>query len=237
MKSGLKTYFCMAATGFSLLSVSQVAQATCSDEAYIGSVCFTAATYCPRNYLEAQGQLLSINNNSALYSLLSTVYGGDGRTTFGIPDLRGRSPVGLGQGPGLTTVTPGETRGVEMTQLTINQMPVHSHLATFTPTGTPSGGPAVVKAVAKDGKVAIPDAVNNQLSTPAGPAAKIYGPPASATDTQIALAGVSGGGGGIVGGTVQVANNGGSLPFSNLPPQAALRACIAVNGLYPPRPD
>lgn len=238
MKRSLKTYLCMAATGLSLFSVSQVAQATCSSEAYIGSVCFTAASYCPNDYLEAQGQILPVSQYQALFSVVGGVYGGDSRTTFGIPDLRGRSPVGLGLGTGLTqTVTPGEKRGTETNALTLAQMPNHSHAAAFTPAGTTSGTPPVIKAVAKDGISATPSAANNQLSTATGPAAKIYGPAAGATDTQVDLAGVSGGGvGGISGGTVTIAATGGSQPFAIIPPQVALRACIAVNGYYPPRP-
>lgn len=238
MKSGLKAYFCMAATGLSLFSVSQVAQATCSSEPYVGSICFTAASYCPNGYLEPQGQLLTIRNYQVLYSLVGIVYGGDGRENFALPDLRGRSPVGLGKGDTLTTtVTPGEKRGAESVTLTTMQMPAHSHPASFTPISGPAGGPPVVKAVAKDGQSATPSTTNNQLSTAIGPAAKIYGPAAGPTDTQVNLAGVSGGGGGIVGGTVLVGANGGSQPFNIIPPQAALRACIATVGLYPPRPD
>lgn len=236
MKRSLKTYLCMAATGLSLFSVSQVAQATCSSEAYVGSVCFTAATYCPNDYLEAQGQILPVSQYQALFSVVGGVYGGDSRTTFGIPDLRGRSPVGLGLGAGLTQpVTPGEKRGTETNALTLAQMPNHSHTATFTPVITP-GTPPVVKAVAKDGVSQTPSATNNQLSTATGPTAKIYGPAAGASDTQINLAGVSGGGAAGISGTVAVAATGGSQPFAIIPPQVALRACIAVNGYYPPRP-
>lgn len=234
MKSGLKTYLCMAATGLSLFSVSQVAHATCSSEAYTGSICYTAASYCPNNYTEALGQVLPINSYQALYSLVGTTYGGDGRTTFGIPDLRGRSPIGLGEGPGLKNVDFGETRGAETHTLTVAQMPVHSHVATFTPiAGTQK--PVVINATTDKGTSNTPTKAANQLATPDKPAALIYAAPGAAT-TQVPLAGVSGGeitGGG---GTVAVSNNGSSQPVSNIPPQTALRACIALNGIYPPRP-
>ncbi|WP_052238861.1 phage tail protein [Pectobacterium brasiliense] len=235
MKKSLKTYLCMAATGLSLFSVSQVAQA-CGTEDYTGSICYTAATYCPNNTLETQGQLLPINTYQALYSLVGTTYGGDGRTTFGIPDLRGRSPIGLGQGPGLTNVVFGEKRGTETNTLTVSQMPIHSHLATFTPTaGTGTTNPVVVNATTDKGTSATPTATANQLAMPDKPAALIYAAPGAA-NTQVPLAGVSGGGSSGGGGTVTVGNNGGSMPVSNIPPQTALRACIVLNGIYPPRP-
>ncbi|MDE8755057.1 tail fiber protein [Pectobacterium polaris] len=237
MKKSLKTYLCMAATGLSLFSISQVAQA-CSTEDFTGSVCFTAATYCPNGFLEVNGQTLQVRDYQALFSVVGIQYGGDGSTTFGIPDLRGRSPVGQGQGPGLQNVPQGlpqasSLRGAETATLTVAQMPVHSHLATFTPTAG-SSGPVVVKATTEAGQSAAPSATNNQLATPVTPAAKIYAPEGAAS-TQVPLAGVSGGGSGG-GGTVAVGNNGGSQPVSIIPPQTALRACIVANGYYPPRP-
>ncbi|MEQ9923837.1 tail fiber protein [Pectobacterium brasiliense] len=233
MKSGLKTYLCMAATGLSLFSVAQVAQA-CGTEDYTGSICYTAASYCPNNYAEALGQVLPINSYQALYSLVGTTYGGDGRATFGIPDLRGRSPIGLGQGPGLTNVVFGEKRGEETNTLTVSQMPVHSHVATFTPiAGTQN--PVVINATTDKGTSNTPTKAANQLATPDKPAALIYAAPGAAT-TQVPLAGVSGGEITGAGGSVTLGNSGSSLPVSNIPPQTALRACIALNGIYPPRP-
>ena len=93
--------------------ISAPVQATCTDEPYIGSVCITAASYCPRGFVEADGKLLSISSNTTLFAVIGTNYGGDGRTTFGVPDLRGRTPVGQGQGPGLGPVYLGSMRGME----------------------------------------------------------------------------------------------------------------------------
>lgn len=73
------------------------AHATCVEEPHIGSICFTATSFCPRDYLPAEGQLLAITQYTALFSFLGTIYGGDGRMTFGLPDLRGTFPVGVGQ--------------------------------------------------------------------------------------------------------------------------------------------
>jgi microcystin-dependent protein len=84
---------------------------------------------------------MSISQNTALFSLLGTMYGGDGRTTFGLPDLRGRSIVGVGQGPGLSNISQGEMSGIEVITLTVNNMPAHNHgvsVAVNTATGEES---------------------------------------------------------------------------------------------------
>ena len=77
--------------------------------------------------MSLEGQLLSISQYTALFSLLGTTFGGDGRTTFALPDLRGRSPMGQGSGPGLTPRTQGQKLGSETNTITANQMPSHSH--------------------------------------------------------------------------------------------------------------
>jgi microcystin-dependent protein len=86
-----------------------------------------AGNFAPRGYAFCQGQIMPIAQNTALFSLLGTTYGGNGQTTFGLPDLRGRVPVGQGQGPGLSSYDLGEQTGVENETLTSNQMPSHSH--------------------------------------------------------------------------------------------------------------
>jgi len=103
------------------------ASATCSTEPMMGSICIVAFTFCPRGYAEASGQILAISSNSALFSLLGTTYGGNGTTTFALPDLRGRVPRGIGQGPGLSNVDLGEVSGQESVTLTTAQMPMHTH--------------------------------------------------------------------------------------------------------------
>ncbi len=80
---------------------------------YLGEILTVGFNFCPRGTLEADGRLLPISQNSALFSLLGTMYGGDGRTTFALPDLRGRVVVGAGQGPGLTERRQGERGGTE----------------------------------------------------------------------------------------------------------------------------
>ncbi len=99
--------------GLAALAFSGAAEASCTTESYIGTVCMTAASYCPRGTLEADGQQLAIKEYMSLYSLLGNTYGGDSIQTFRLPDLRGRTPVGVGQGPGLSNITLGEQRGEE----------------------------------------------------------------------------------------------------------------------------
>lgn len=86
-----------------------------------------AGNFAPRGWALCDGQLLDIASNSALFSIMGTTYGGDGRTTFGLPDLRGRVPLHPGSGPGLTTRSLGEKTGTETNTLTINQIPSHNH--------------------------------------------------------------------------------------------------------------
>lgn len=96
-------------------------------EPFLGQLLCVGFNYAPLGWALCQGQLMSIAENSALFALLGTTYGGDGMTTFGLPDLRGRIPVGFGQGPGLSNYTQGERAGVETVTLTISQMPLHNH--------------------------------------------------------------------------------------------------------------
>jgi microcystin-dependent protein len=80
---------------------------------FVGQMMLTGTNFCPRAWARADGQLLPIAQNTALFSLLGTTYGGDGRTSFGLPDLRGRAPIGQGSGPGLSTRTWGQKGGAE----------------------------------------------------------------------------------------------------------------------------
>src|SRR5215831_8639728 len=96
-------------------------------EPFLGMIILVGFTFPPRGWAFCQGQLLPISQNTALFSLLGTTYGGNGQTTFALPDLRGRVPVGFGQGPGLSNYTQGQVGGVENVTLAINQMPIHTH--------------------------------------------------------------------------------------------------------------
>jgi microcystin-dependent protein len=96
-------------------------------EPLMGQIILFAGTYAPKGWAMCDGQLLSIAQNSALFSLLGTTYGGDGRTTFALPDLRGRVPMHPGQGPGLSPRDLGQQGGLEDVTLTQNQIPGHTH--------------------------------------------------------------------------------------------------------------
>ena len=94
---------------------------------FVAEIRIFGGNFAPIGWAFCDGQLLPISQNTALFSLLGTTYGGDGRTTFGLPDLRGRSPLHQGQGPGLTSRQLGESAGVETVTLTQSQIPMHTH--------------------------------------------------------------------------------------------------------------
>ncbi|MBL7976400.1 MAG: phage tail protein [Candidatus Kapabacteria bacterium] len=96
-------------------------------EPFIGQIIQTGFNFAPRGYASCDGQLLDISQNTALFSLLGTTYGGNGTTTFRLPDLRGRAAMNQGQGPGLRNMTMGESIGEENHTLTTSEMPIHSH--------------------------------------------------------------------------------------------------------------
>ena len=98
---------------------------------YIGQIFMFAGNFAPRFSAFCDGQILPISQNTALFSLLGTTYGGNGVTNFALPDLRGRVPMGAGSGPGLTPRTLGERSGAETITLTVNQLPSHTHTATL----------------------------------------------------------------------------------------------------------
>jgi microcystin-dependent protein len=98
-----------------------------SSTSYIGEIFLVPYNFAPRGSAFCQGQILSIAQNTALFSLLGTTYGGNGQTTFALPDLRGRCAVSSGQGPGLQNYTLGEQAGTESVTLSVNQMPAHGH--------------------------------------------------------------------------------------------------------------
>lgn len=96
-------------------------------EPFVGEIRMFAGNFAPRSWAYCDGQLLAVSQNDALFSLLGTIYGGDGRTTFGLPDMRGRIPVNQGTGPGLSSRNLGVKAGSENVTLTTNQLPSHTH--------------------------------------------------------------------------------------------------------------
>lgn len=101
-------------------------------EPFVGEIRMFAGNFAPRGWAFCDGQLLAVSQNDALFSLLGTIYGGDGRTTFGLPDLRGRIPLHAGSGPGLSPRRLGAKFGAENETLTVNQLPSHTHPLTAT---------------------------------------------------------------------------------------------------------
>ena len=96
-------------------------------EPFLGQIMLFAGNFAPAGWAFCNGQLLSIQQNTALFSILGTTYGGNGQTTFALPDLRGRAPIHFGQGPGLSSYSLGQIAGVETVTLNVTQLPAHQH--------------------------------------------------------------------------------------------------------------
>lgn len=206
----------------------------CGDDDYIGSICTTSATFCPADTLEANGQLLPIAENQTLYSVIGTYYGGDGRNTFALPDLRGRAPVGIGTGKSLYTVLPGQKRGAESVALTTAQMPQHTHAAIFTPSSGVNPIAVNVPINPNSGSESLPTATVNYLS---GSSVGVAGGnmwSSTPSTPPVSLAGVTVSGD-TGSGSVAVATMGSAAPVSTLSPELGLKYCVVTRGVYPPR--
>jgi len=190
------------------LSAPQAAQA--GSEPFLGEIQMVGFNFAPRGWAHCDGQLLPINSYPALFSLLGTTYGGDGRTTFALPDLRGRSAVHPGAGPGLSPIQWGQRGGAEFQTLTTAQMPSHSHSATTS---------ATLKGVNARGDSATPG--GNALASK--PRTNIY----STTAPNVAMAA------GSVTATTTVNNTGGSQQFSIRDPFLGVYHVIALQGIFP----
>lgn len=187
--------------------------------------------FAPRGWAFCNGQLLAIASNQALFSILGTTYGGDGRTTFALPDLRGRVPVNSGNnsaGPGLQPVRLGEVGGSTSVTLSTLQMPQHTHAAVFTPpTVSASVAVADVGATATAPGGNIPAQSQQPGRTPVPVSS--YAAPGDATGT---LAGVTAS---ATGGSVAVGSAGGSQPVDIQPPFLGVNFIIATQGIFPSR--
>ena len=195
------------------------APAQAGADPYIGEVMLVGFSWCPRAYLPAAGQLLAIRENAALFSLLGTIYGGDGRTTFALPDLRGRTPIGSGRGSGLSDIPVGSRGGAEQVTLSQAQLPSHSHAAATDVTADVKARATAQLAdrVSPVGAV-LGRAAGNTFHT--GPADQDMG--ASAVQANVTAA-------------TTVGNAGGSQPVGIRSPYLGMTWCIAVQGLFPPR--
>ncbi|MCQ8181197.1 tail fiber protein [Methylomonas sp. SURF-1] len=214
----------------SLLKLALIAAAglpmsasACGAEPFLGEVCTFAFTFCPRGYLPADGSLLPIASNTALFSLLGTTYGGDGRSTFALPDLRGRNPVGTGQGPGLANVFNGEEGGAEQVVLNIAQLPAHNHAASTNVqvTGTINAVNAAGNTSSPAGKVLAASSARDNIYS--GNVAGASSPLAPEALTASATATTS----------IGIAGSNQPVPVRN--PYVGMTYCIATSGIFPSR--
>jgi microcystin-dependent protein len=179
---------------------------------FLAQIVLFAGNFAPKNFLFCSGQLLSIAQNQALFSLLGTTYGGDGVTTFALPDLRGATLVSAGQAPGRSNYGLGQIGGVENVSLTVNNLPAHTH--------TPGPVVVTVKANARGGEVT---PLNDVPAT--DDTTQIY---KSTTDSKAPAAAISV--------TANTGVSGSSTPIPIRMPCLALNYCICISGLYPSRP-
>ena len=174
----------------------------------IGEIRGFAANFAPRTWAFCNGQLLAIASNTALFSILGTTFGGDGRSTFGLPDLRGRVPLNAGgnssTGPGLSTVALGQKGGMETQTMTTSQMPAHNHVA-------------VLHARKEQG-----DKINPKTKVLASDAGT---PLYSSGAVDVTMSSTS----------IEVENVGAGLPIHILNPYLAINMIICLQGIYPSR--
>lgn len=176
-------------------------------EAFMGSIMLFAGNFPPRGWMYCQGQTLQITQYQALFSLLGTYYGGNGTTTFQLPDLRSRVPVGTGQGNGLSSWQIGQIQGSETVTLTTNQLPPHNHNVQVS--GSPANSAAAGNnylAVANANLQGDPVTVNTYNGTP-----------------------------NAVLGANSISLTGQGQPVANIQPSLGLNYIICIEGIYPSR--
>ncbi|SEL22883.1 Microcystin-dependent protein [Aquimarina amphilecti] len=190
-------------------------------EGYISEIRLWGPNWAPRSWALCHGQLLPVSQNNALFSLIGTIYGGDGRTTFALPDLRGRIPIGPGNGPGLSPYSEGQTGGSEINTLNVTQLPIHTHNV----------------IINNAGEIAIPvntasgdeDESNPGAGVLANTGADNY---ASSPTTNASYAGANIP---VSGSQIDIGNTGGSQPIGNIQPFLGLNYIICLQGIYPSR--
>ena len=164
--------------------------------------------FAPRGWALCNGQILSIAQNTALFSLLGTTFGGNGQTTFALPDLRGRTPVHTGQGPGLSSYSLGQVGGTESVTLLTNNLPAHTHSLN-------------VNDAAANGNTAS----SNYLATSNG---SFAGDPITVNTFSNAAPNAAMG-------AQAIGATGNSVPINNIQPYLAVNYIIALEGIYPSR--
>ena len=177
---------------------------------FLGQIMMFAGNFAPRGYAFCNGQLLNINQNAALFSLLGTAYGGNGTTTFGLPNLQSRLPVHIGTGPGLSTYVLGQTGGTDTVTITTQTMPAHNHMLNANKTtGT----------VGTIGNTVLP-------ATPTGTGTIIFYANQPAGQPTLSMFPMAGGAVSLVGG---------NQPHTNLMPSLCITFVIALQGIFPSR--
>lgn len=199
----------------------------------MGTIMAFGFNFAPYQWAICGGQIMPIQQNTALFSLMGTAFGGDGRTTYGLPNLQGCVAIGQGTAPGLSTYVIGEQGGIETQVLTYSEMALHNHFATVTPTGTPTK--ATLNAINAATSVTSPAGA---LLGGSHPSSSQYVAAAGATTVAMAPTQISasGGGGGTLP-TVVLAQAGvaGPAPMSITQPVLTVNICIALYGIFPQR--
>jgi microcystin-dependent protein len=178
-------------------------------EVFLGTIQSFGFNFAPTGWALCNGQLLPISQNAALFSLLGTTYGGNGTTTFQLPNLQGRLPMHQGTGPGLTPRVIGEISGSENQTLLTSNMPAHSHALNATTAAATGSTPQNTILALANGA----DNLGNPVTV------QIYGPPPANTIMNPAAIG----------------STGNSTPFSIMPPFLVINFCIALSGIFPSR--
>lgn len=174
---------------------------------FVGEILLIPYNFAPLGWALCQGQLLPISQNTALFSLIGTYYGGNGTSTFGLPNLQGSVAVGQGQGPGLSNYYIGQTAGETSVTLLSSQLPLHNH---------------TIPASAASGRLTTPSSATALGATGRG-GAPAYGDPANFTSSAVSMAATS------------IAPLGGSGAHNNLMPYQVLNYIIALQGIFPAR--
>jgi microcystin-dependent protein len=179
-------------------------------EAFIGTICAFGFNYAPYGWQYCNGQILPISSYTALFSLLGTYYGGNGTSTFGLPNLQGRAAIHMGQHPGGSLYTIGETGGVSSVSVLISNMPAHAHPISMTIKANNPGfnqGTSPVSAYPS-----ATDTITN-IFQPAPPTPNTFMKPA----------------------TVTIGAQGGNIPVTIDDPSLVMNYCIAMQGIFPTR--
>lgn len=190
-------------------------------EGTIATVTQFGPNWAPRTWALCEGQLLAISTNTALFSLIGTFYGGDGRTTFALPDLRGRCALGTGVGPGLTPRTVGQRFGSETVTLTNLNLPTHNHAVLVQSAGYVGIPVNIAPGEADEASPGAGVLTNNGGDTYAS------SPTANAMYSGMPMA--------VAGLQVETGLTGGNQSFNNMQPSLAISYIICIQGIFPSR--